>query len=425
MKFKILVIDDNWDIRKSDYQQVLSDEDFDLIGVENGSEWEKMIETEQVDGYLVDIVLSGWNNLETGEPPELLDVLKKIGKVKPALLVSSEYEKLVAENNKLKYYINDIIQEGYNVPALYTWQEFENERLYKDDQRKIKRIKQSVIIALGKFRQEESKNCDVAIICALQNPEFKWVKDIFGLENYFFRSVKYFRGTIETKHYGKRVIIAAIQSKMGMVDCTALSIKLITEFKPKYLIMPGICGGIADKALGDIVIPNEIFTYQTGNYTDNGFENKPKFIEINEKITQMLSHDVVTELQKKVVASPFYQGKKKKAPELIMEAIACGDAVVNKTDMLKRDIKQVRYPSEYRKKDLKARVPAVDMESYAILRACRILDDEYHTIPIVIKAISDYAENKDARHERDLAASNSAICTKVLIENYLDFDNKS
>jgi DNA-binding LytR/AlgR family response regulator len=151
-KFKILIIDDEWKSREDVYRSVLSEDSFDLIPVNNGSEWQTKIESEVVDGYILDIVLGKWKYISNGKPLEINEVLAKIGKLAPVMLVSSEYSKLVdPEENKLTAYVNNIIENGYNVPAFFTWQDFEKERKFKDDNTHIKYIKQSVTIHLSKL----------------------------------------------------------------------------------------------------------------------------------------------------------------------------------------------------------------------------------------------------------------------------------
>jgi hypothetical protein len=143
---------------------------------------------------------------------------------------------------------------------------------------------------------------------------------------------------------------------------------------------------------------------------------------MHERIKQTLSEEVIAGLKVGILKSPFYQGNIKAGPEIMFDTLACGDAVINKAGMLQKDIQKVRFPFPGKKTVIKDRVPGVDMESYAILRSCSILSDPYKTIPLVIKAISDFTESKDQIHNRGLAASNSAICAKLLCENYLNFD---
>lgn len=58
-------------------------------------------------------------------------------------------------------------------------------------------------------------------------------------------------------------IVTARQSEMGMPAAGVLTMKMISIFKPKYVIMVGIAAGIAhkntvDQIYGDVVVPNVV-----------------------------------------------------------------------------------------------------------------------------------------------------------------------
>ena len=53
---------------------------------------------------------------------------------------------------------------------------------------------------------------------------------------------------------------------MGMTAAGVLTMKMISNFKPKYVIMVGIAAGIAhknevDQIYGDVVVPDIVWDY--------------------------------------------------------------------------------------------------------------------------------------------------------------------
>ena len=105
---------------------------------------------------------------------------------------------------------------------------------------------------------------DFAIICALDNPELSEVKRLpynwmpLVVEN---DSTDYFVGT-----YADKKIVCASAYEMGMSASAILATKLILSFRPRYLIMTGIAGGVPGKGLrfGDVMIADPSFDYESG-----------------------------------------------------------------------------------------------------------------------------------------------------------------
>lgn len=66
-------------------------------------------------------------------------------------------------------------------------------------------------------------------------------------------------------------IITARQSEMGMTAAGVLTMKMISYFKSKYVIMVGIAAGIAhknevDQIYGDVVVPDIVWDYFSGKF---------------------------------------------------------------------------------------------------------------------------------------------------------------
>lgn len=119
-KYKLLIIDDEWDKRQNAYRTVLEDgELFDLVFLQQPKNLGD-IEAISPDGYIVDIFLSenGWHT----KASEILD--KYISKNrKPVFLVT---ERLNRE--EIKDEINNLLKHPVTISHFFPWSEFANTR---------------------------------------------------------------------------------------------------------------------------------------------------------------------------------------------------------------------------------------------------------------------------------------------------------
>ncbi|RYY00601.1 response regulator [bacterium] len=126
---------------------------------------------------------------------------------------------------------------------------------------------------------------DVAIITALPSPEFeailklndkKWEE--VEVEDDF---IKYYKSTF-IKEGKCMTIIAATADQMGMTASSHLATKLILYFKPKYLIMSGICAGLKDRGLGfgDILVAEQSWDSGSGKMIEKKKELDSEIADI-------------------------------------------------------------------------------------------------------------------------------------------------
>lgn len=116
-------------------------------------------------------------------------------------------------------------------------------------------------------------NFDIAIICAVQT-EFDAIKalsDNWTKINVVSDSSPYFETTFEKDDKVFKVI-AACAPQMGMNASSALTMKIIYNFRPKYIFMTGIAASIKDTTshgFGDILIIDECWDGGAGKITQD------------------------------------------------------------------------------------------------------------------------------------------------------------
>lgn len=259
--------------------------------------------------------------------------------------------------------------------------------------------------------------CEVAIVCAV-DVEMDAVKRAFKEKdhqieriNFFNDASNYYCVELTLQNRNLKVVMAQ-QREMGMAAATNLAQSIIYHFSPRYMIMVGIAAGIGDgKNLGDIIVATEVWNYSSGKYTtiEDGklaFSPDPKHISLSPNIESILKRDYSD------VLYSIRKEWREEAPtdlKLVLGPLACGAAVVGNSEIVDDMIKQ------HSRKTV-----GLDMESYGIFYAANYgLDNK--TIPICLKSISDFADEKKGDGYQKYASYTSAEFTKYLIENVLEY----
>ncbi|KEQ52935.1 response regulator [Sphingobium chlorophenolicum] len=73
--------------------------------------------------------------------------------------------------------------------------------------------------------------------------------------------------------------------RMGLVDAAVTAGQCIEKFKPKVVAMSGICAGFAGRAeLGQLLVAELAYEYQSGKWTADGFTQEPYQAPISENM---------------------------------------------------------------------------------------------------------------------------------------------
>ncbi len=112
---------------------------------------------------------------------------------------------------------------------------------------------------------------DIAILCALRDPELKKVLDTgttpwLELEPQADDPATYHFGTYVTAKGTTLRIVAASPTQMGMTAAAMLTTKMVGRFRPKLVAMVGIAAGVSPKTqgFGDILGPDILIDYGSG-----------------------------------------------------------------------------------------------------------------------------------------------------------------
>lgn len=231
-------------------------------------------------------------------------------------------------------------------------------------------------------------------------------------------STKYYSTVFEDKNGNKRKLLIAQQSEMGMSASTYLSTKLIYQFKPQYLIMVGIAACTKEEyGFGDIIVPDTIWNYSSGKFISDGSDEDSvntkllpdaKSLLLDPRIRDTIyQKDFTNELSK--IKSEFPGDKPNTELKIAKGPMACGAAVISDFSIVKD------WVLSHSRKNI-----GLDMESYGVFFAS---NNSYisRTIPICIKSVSDFADQRKSDNFQRYSAYTSAAFAKMLSETQLFF----
>lgn len=244
---------------------------------------------------------------------------------------------------------------------------------------------------------------DIAIICALENPELKAIKDLS--ENWVNvkkdNTALSFYETFFEFEQKKLKVIAVSTDKMGMVPTAVLATQTIEMFRPRYLTMTGIAAGIKGEVeLGDILVFNPSWDSGSGKLKidDDGkelFEIDPKQETIDGDIIlkiKELSSD--TQFLNKLREDWKYS-KIKNVLSVHTGPVASGAAVIANENITSAIKLQSR------------KLLGIEMEAYGLIYAAKHATKPKPE-PLVIKSVCDFADKDKNDGFQEYAAYTSA-----------------
>lgn len=271
---------------------------------------------------------------------------------------------------------------------------------------------QETLAGLVQFfnRQREARDTndfDVCVLNALRSPELEAVLKLWpmelGAEKILCQNIVHRTGTMDVAGKTRRVVCAHL-SQMGPVASTHAAATLLQEFRPRLLVMTGICGGFADQvSVGDLVIAEKSWDWQAGKWADGGAlapsgdprDATAELVAIARTVTA-----VVTQ------AHDQFSGAKPEAPpKLVPGPMVTGSSVVASLDI------QKVFRGQHRK------MAGIDMECYGMYYAVA----NHAGAPVrtlCIKAVSDLADRAKADDHQMYCSHVSAAAMLGVIDHY-------
>ena len=258
-------------------------------------------------------------------------------------------------------------------------------------------------------------NYDIAIICALETPEFAAVKALsetwvsIKKDN---TALSFYETFFEFKDKNLKVVAVSID-KMGMVPTAVIATQTIEIFRPRYLTMTGIAAGIKDEVeLGDILVINPSWDSGSGKLkidTDGEklFEIDPKQESIDSDIIlniKELSSD--TQFLNKLREDWKYS-KIKNVLSVHTGPVASGAAVIANVDISN----EIKLQSR--------KLIGIEMEAYGLVYAAKHATRPKPE-PLVIKSVCDFADKDKNDGFQEYAAYTSANFLYEYAKRYIE-----
>ncbi|PTR17050.1 nucleoside phosphorylase [Nitrosospira sp. Nsp2] len=178
----------------------------------------------------------------------------------------------------------------------------------------------------------------------------------------------------------RRNFVAAHAPQMGSVSSALATSALIAEYRPRVILMTGICGGIEHGLnLGDLVIAEKSWDWQSGKWNENGeFEQAPDQITATRSLVDAA---LSVESELRPIHLNYEAHRPPKEPKLHCGPMVSGSAVVAEK------AKHALFKKQHRK------ALAVDMECYGMYSAAFVSGEPKPDF-ICVKSVSDLA-NRD------------------------------
>ncbi|MBN3760769.1 5'-methylthioadenosine/S-adenosylhomocysteine nucleosidase [Burkholderia sp. Ac-20365] len=196
---------------------------------------------------------------------------------------------------------------------------------------------------------------------------------------YLLHSIPQVSQIFESQNSYFYAALAAHCSQMGPVTAALTTQALVYEFRPRVVVMTGICGGIDSKIqLGDLIIADRSWDWQSGKWNADGeFEAAPDQFSATPGLLQAAQAESASlpELRS------LFRGPAPKEVNLIPGPMVSGSAVVARASM------HEMFKRQHRK------ALAVDMECFGVYSACNSVTSAKPAV-VCLKSVSDLA-NRD------------------------------
>jgi nucleoside phosphorylase/CheY-like chemotaxis protein len=369
----------------------------------------RLVEENKYDLLLLDLVLpNDFGDIAT--PENGIDFLKEISldpnKNQPFHIIGiSSYTEFISQyENEFKKNLWYLIEYAEDLEE------------WKDTLRnKIEYLINSKIEINLKDNFNFNFDFDIAIITAIHKEldkilklDGKWVEKKLNNDN-----THYYIGQFKKGDQIIRVV-SACTPQMGMCASATLSMKLISNFKPKYLIMSGIAAGIkGDIELGDILIAEEVWDAASGKLRGDGekgtfFQPDPKHKILNEDIKEKL----LAIKSKRKYLDEIRNGYPGEAPKNILNIHIGPMASVPAVIQSNEEIEKI--------KSISRKLIGIEMEAYGVFYSASHCQKPKPTV-MSIKSVCDFANEEKNDSLQDYAAYTSAQFISHLIINDLEY----
>lgn len=214
---------------------------------------------------------------------------------------------------------------------------------------------------ITKASQQLEFNYDVLIIVALDeeaahilnDKRFSWSRaNYLGIDDINLRI-----STLNIAGYERKLGLI-ILPRMGLVSSAITTSRAVNQLKPRYVMMPGICAGIEGAVnIGDIIVANPSWEWQTGKWNGNCFAIEPYQISVDQKMIGKFEELIETNILDKLWGATL-NIRPTKSPACHIGPMVSGSSVISNAQKVNE------LKTQHRK------LIGIEMEIFGVYAAC-------------------------------------------------------
>jgi nucleoside phosphorylase/CheY-like chemotaxis protein len=360
-----------------------------LDSVASAQSARKQIEVRSYDVVVLDLVLPANDKSSDRRPEigyELLQELAESGAAKRIIGATAHSEAIAAFEGGFREHTEQLL---HVTPDGNEWKES---------------LRTLLVQVSATLERPLPFDVDVCFITALRPSEYKAVEKLpieWGAEMVLARHTLYRRGTVEIAGRKRTVVLAHLR-QMGMVPACHITQLLIAQFRPRAVVMTGICGGLSsDVELGDVIVAERSWDWQAGKWSgDMEFAAAPDSKEASREL--VVAAKAVESHTLELMRDLVHLNSPGRPFKIIDGPMLSGSAVVA-TDVLHE-----MFAAQHRK------AVALDMECYGVYYASHFAPEPKPAF-VCIKAVSDLAgAAKKNEYQEYCSALSAAVALKSL-----------
>ena len=248
-------------------------------------------------------------------------------------------------------------------------------------------------LALTSEASEADFDYDVAIICALEQPEFAAVVKAFGGDKAWQevgdrRYPHVYRASTLTTASGRTLrVVGTTATSMGLTAAAIATSHLILQFRPRLVAMVGIAAGTrsGNKQYGDVLVADPSVDYNSGKVVQaqgiREFQPDPYPIGLNPRLRSVLLKFRGTPPAFEAIRSKWKGAAPDMPNRLHIGPVGAADQVIDDSSRV------LEIQKNWRK------LIGVEMETYGVYRSCHESPEPKPRV-VSFKCVCDFAAEK-------------------------------
>lgn len=251
---------------------------------------------------------------------------------------------------------------------------------------------------------------DVAIVCALPQLELEAVRGVGRWEKLAPHPADpqtYYSSSLKSKNGSLIRLVAAAPNQMGLSASGVLAAKIIWRFRPKLVAMVGIAAGSSEdkQGFGDVLVPDQTYDFGAAKtrVKDGALRvsPSPSPIPLRPEVLSRIYEWKTDRRELDAIARGWKAAKPRTSLQVHVGPLFSSPTVLDAKSPVEEQMLSWR------------KLIGVEMEAHAVHRACH---DTTRPPPafICMKAICDFAENKDDAWQPYAAYTSSSLFFRFL-----------